>query len=100
MMEFRLPPTQPDTAYVTVLADEDRMRIIGHITFEAIQDDLLLGRQGTPQQRIEAVANRLAEIGQLIERKYREGSSVAYIGKFGRDPFNRLVIIRSGDLKW
>lgn len=99
-MEFRLPPVQSDTDYVTVLADEDKFRIIGHITREAIEDNLLLGRQGTPEQRGEAVRSRLAEIGQLIERKYRDGSSHAYMGKFGRDPFNRLVIIRSGELKW
>jgi hypothetical protein len=98
LSDFRLSQDQGDTAFVVVLADDDKIRVIARIAREAI-DDYFPRHRLTQSQRVALVQSNLPQIAEIIGRRYLSGKHTIYTDSLGVTcEHNRLINLRNTDL--
>jgi hypothetical protein len=100
LSNFRLSCDQSNNRNVVVLADDGKIRVITHVSRDAIEEyfdcDLTVATQ---QQRISIVEVNLAEISRIIKSKYTREEFTTYTDSLGiTDTNNKLINITSQDL--
>ena len=96
---FRLSDDQSDDFFVTVLADDGRIRIIARICREAIDDHWRLESSNPNQlqsssqnQRVQIVRENISWIKDIILTKYCAGEYEIFTDKLGISSNNDKII--------
>jgi len=79
--DFRLCANQTDNSFVTVLADDDKVRVVCRLSQADIEDSV--GGNPSPEDRKRIVSEGLERIGAVLSLKYEAKEYVPYIDRFG-----------------
>jgi hypothetical protein len=94
---FRIPPGQTDLSHVTIVADDGKMRAVGRISRDIIED--IAPNEEYRQKRFDIVERNLPVLAGIIRRKYEEGAFTDYTDSLGVTSGNdKLVEIERDDL--
>ncbi len=97
LLNFRLPLPQPNLEFVTVIADEGKVRAVAQIRREIIEDKL--PNENYHRNRFAIVERNLGVLAPIIRAKYDAGHYTNYTDSFGVTSGNdKLIIIDRGDL--
>jgi hypothetical protein len=97
LLNFRLPLPQPNLEFVTVVADEGKVRAVAQIRREIIGDKL--PNADYHKDRLDIVERNLGVLAPIIQAKYDAGRYTDYTDSLGITSGNdKLIIIDRIDL--
>jgi hypothetical protein len=97
LLDFRLPPTQPNLEFVTVIADDGDVRVVAQIAREIIED--AFPDENFHRDRMAMVGRNLRLLGPIIQAKLDAGDYTDYADFLGFVRGNdKLITIDRNDL--
>jgi hypothetical protein len=95
--KFRLPPSQPNLEFVTVIADEGDVRVVARIARDIIED--AFPDEKYHRDRLAVVGRNFGLLGPIIQAKFEAGDYTEYADSLGvRSGKDKLIIIDRNDL--
>ena len=97
LFNFRVPPGQSDLSHVEFIADDGKIRAIGRIKRDIIED--AFPNENYHRDRLAIVERNLGILEPIVQMKYDAADYTDYTDSLGiRSGNDKLIMIEIGDL--